>query len=94
MQLSQVQDYGVNMAITVPKYSDAGSTNTNLPTRRLTGFSAAGIRQMGAPGMALSSVGKNTFAVAKDFGERAIDCLLYTSPSPRDLRLSRMPSSA
>ena len=23
-----------------------------------------------------------------------IDCLLYTSPSPRDLRLSRMPSSA
>ena len=24
----------------------------------------------------------------------AKDCLLYTSPSPRDLRLSRMPSSA
>ena len=23
-----------------------------------------------------------------------LDCLLYTSPSPRDLRLSRMPSSA
>ena len=23
-----------------------------------------------------------------------IDCLLYTSPSPRDLVLSRMPSSA
>ena len=23
-----------------------------------------------------------------------IDCLLYTSPSPRDKRLSRMPSSA
>ena len=22
------------------------------------------------------------------------DCLLYTSPSPRDLKLSRMPSSA
>ena len=30
-------------------------------------------------------------------GEKAFDieiCLLYTSPSPRDLRLSRMPSSA
>ena len=27
-------------------------------------------------------------------GARAILCLLYTSPSPRDLRLSRMPSSA
>ena len=23
-----------------------------------------------------------------------VDCLLYTSPSPRDLRKSRMPSSA
>ena len=31
-------------------------------------------------------------------GEKALltfhTCLLYTSPSPRDLRLSRMPSSA
>ena len=27
-------------------------------------------------------------------GERVIDCLLYTSPSPRDLSTSRMPSSA
>ena len=26
--------------------------------------------------------------------ERAIVCLLYTSPSPRDATLSRMPSSA
>ena len=28
------------------------------------------------------------------FLERARTCLLYTSPSPRDLDLSRMPSSA
>ena len=26
--------------------------------------------------------------------EKYIDCLLYTSPSPRDLSTSRMPSSA
>ena len=26
--------------------------------------------------------------------KQAIDCLLYTSPSPRDKRQSRMPSSA
>ena len=26
--------------------------------------------------------------------ERGITCLLYTSPSPRDMRRSRMPSSA
>ena len=27
-------------------------------------------------------------------GDRLKDCLLYTSPSPRDLSTSRMPSSA
>ena len=26
--------------------------------------------------------------------EQVVDCLLYTSPSPRDKRQSRMPSSA
>ena len=30
----------------------------------------------------------------KDLGTRTIDCLLYTSPSPRDRQKSRMPSSA
>ena len=29
-----------------------------------------------------------------DSGELFLDCLLYTSPSPRDLSTSRMPSSA
>ena len=29
-----------------------------------------------------------------DMITKAYDCLLYTSPSPRDLDLSRMPSSA
>ena len=30
----------------------------------------------------------------QEFQELYIDCLLYTSPSPRDKRQSRMPSSA
>ena len=34
---------------------------------------------------------KTTF---KEFFEKAVICLLYTSPSPRDLSTSRMPSSA
>ena len=35
------------------------------------------------------------YQLAKDeFGAQDIDCLLYTSPSPRDATLSRMPSSA
>ena len=29
-----------------------------------------------------------------DEGEKLIGCLLYTSPSPRDTAISRMPSSA
>ena len=32
--------------------------------------------------------------VVGDFDEMYMDCLLYTSPSPRDMRRSRMPSSA
>ena len=28
------------------------------------------------------------------YGEKSNDCLLYTSPSPRDYAASRMPSSA
>ena len=32
--------------------------------------------------------------VADDTASKNIDCLLYTSPSPRDATLSRMPSSA
>ena len=33
-------------------------------------------------------------AMVTKFGDKDIDCLLYTSPSPRDGLLSRMPSSA
>ena len=33
-------------------------------------------------------------SVIKDLTEECKDCLLYTSPSPRDATLSRMPSSA
>ena len=33
-------------------------------------------------------------AIAKEAGHSISTCLLYTSPSPRDLSTSRMPSSA
>ena len=36
----------------------------------------------------------NTTLKAIQFYEQALLCLLYTSPSPRDATLSRMPSSA
>ena len=39
--------------------------------------------------------GKDPFwPVVQKGGEDAASCLLYTSPSPRDLSTSRMPSSA
>ena len=38
--------------------------------------------------------GKATYRVEKAKIIKVIDCLLYTSPSPRDGLLSRMPSSA
>ena len=44
-----------------------------------------------ANGRAGSEVGA---ALATDFFSRAMSCLLYTSPSPRDRTRSRMPSSA
>ena len=34
------------------------------------------------------------FQNPEEAGEQAKSCLLYTSPSPRDLSTSRMPSSA
>ena len=35
-----------------------------------------------------------TFLTYEEIGRLAKGCLLYTSPSPRDLSTSRMPSSA
>ena len=37
---------------------------------------------------------KIEYSICKQQSTKLWDCLLYTSPSPRDLRLSRMPSSA
>ena len=34
------------------------------------------------------------WAMYSAYIEQGLDCLLYTSPSPRDLSTSRMPSSA
>ena len=40
------------------------------------------------------SVAEHTMSGLDLFGNAAVSCLLYTSPSPRDLSTSRMPSSA
>ena len=46
------------------------------------------------PGNCTSSGTPWTFTLLAEQGEDYDSCLLYTSPSPRDATLSRMPSSA
>ena len=46
-------------------------------------------------GMVRLYVSNNSIEIPMDFEpDEARDCLLYTSPSPRDISGSRMPSSA
>ena len=51
---------------------------------------------MGVVNIQLNSPDTQNTLSEKMIGElqQALDCLLYTSPSPRDSRKSRMPSSA
>ena len=49
------------------------------------------LRQISKP---VESVGKQEQQIMNDMLDTMYDCLLYTSPSPRDATLSRMPSSA
>ena len=37
---------------------------------------------------------KRNYTLESDYIKRILNCLLYTSPSPRDPKTSRMPSSA
>ena len=53
----------------------------NIRYKKQTTFSKETFNEFDAEGLAV-------------FGEELIFCLLYTSPSPRDLSTSRMPSSA
>ena len=41
-----------------------------------------------------ANVHRGTYVLSSETTAKYEDCLLYTSPSPRDVRSSRMPSSA
>ena len=44
--------------------------------------------------LSVDFTGGTTYQLDTEYTDNDIDCLLYTSPSPRDGLLSRMPSSA
>ena len=74
-------DYGVHAARAA--IADAG-----IDWKDVGFVSGAATMRNGYPGYVAGA----TFAQA--LGWQGADCLLYTSPSPRDRSLSRMPSSA
>ena len=68
-------------------------SNKQVPVTVLTGFLGAGKTTL-LNRILTEQHGKKYAVIVNEFGEQGIDCLLYTSPSPRDSALSRMPSSA
>ena len=55
----------------------------------------AGIARGHNAGVCLLKDGEIVFAIEEErLTRQKYDCLLYTSPSPRDATLARMPSSA
>ena len=53
------------------------------------------LREYDIRGIVGQNINENTaYTIGRTFGQTVKSCLLYTSPSPRDATLSRMPSSA
>ena len=76
---------------------DAASTPRETLARYLNapGFRAAGRLDYDSEGLLiLTADGKLQQRIAHPKNKQWKTCLLYTSPSPRDKRQSRMPSSA
>ena len=74
---------------------DSATQILDIAERRMrqTGYNAVSYRDIAAE-MGIKSASLHYhFPKKADLGA-ALTCLLYTSPSPRDLSTSRMPSSA
>ena len=70
---------GTSGVVTATAFHGSGANLTGLAGREVYGF---------------TGVGKSLSLTTTNGGADNITCLLYTSPSPRDTLLSRMPSSA
>ena len=106
MQLSQADDQLTTLNETLSIYRQAVLDNDFDTALDLTYPSIftlapraemqAGLEQMAASGQApqVKKVLTEVNPPIRDFSNGVFTCLLYTSPSPRDLSTSRMPSSA
>ena len=68
------------------------AAHQGMPCRVIGAGSNLLIHDDGLPGLSLCL--RKLQGLQLDATTGAVDCLLYTSPSPRDLSTSRMPSSA
>ena len=84
MKLIPASDLKTFTALSLDGLSDAKVAGTNFTGSMFIGIDNSG----GTLNAAEYNLGVGTIALD------AITCLLYTSPSPRDATLSRMPSSA
>ena len=76
-------------------FNNAGISAPSVPLEELTYKQWKAVVDVNLTGSFLCI--QEAFKIMKDQipgGGRIINCLLYTSPSPRDLSTSRMPSSA
>ena len=75
----------------------AGGIGTQLSELLVAALRRVGLQGtitlMDADTVEASNLGHQRFT-EDDIGQPKVTCLLYTSPSPRDATLSRMPSSA
>ena len=71
-----------------------GEKNLNLDFSSFIATYQTRIEFSGRLGELAEHEGLDLFNIDKELSDVPIHCLLYTSPSPRDSALSRMPSSA
>ena len=85
---------GIGMDDYLDRFFNSYETTTNYPPYNLIHVNNV----ESVLEIALAGFGKKELKVYTEYGKLIVegskDCLLYTSPSPRDGLLSRMPSSA
>ena len=99
-KVSQLKVTNANAKVTAEKSASIGAVST-VSANALSGISQAKITVSTAGSLSAGRDQMNDDSRYEDDrydrdddDDRYEDCLLYTSPSPRDLSTSRMPSSA